>query len=280
MDGTSVNGNSRDGIANLTPEPDSVAQMKVSTDVFSADKGHQSARVLIEVFTKPGSNQFSWDTHRSFIPAPAPTAKTEFAPVPRYLRNDFGGSFGGPIRKDQTFFFGSIFWSKGLQGTDRGVAHGDAAAIAVLCQHQRFSKFDGRSSSSRMLRRARAVPTSNFYTARPGSSKTTRTGIYPIPGYPRRSASAWQRRPSVSQPNLNNGFQGHARIDHNFHNGRTTELFYSLFRNTTKGGSLRVTSGLLLAYVSPNANWYHKFDYVHTFSARIVNEASISYGSR
>jgi hypothetical protein len=39
VDGTSVNGNSRDGITNLTPEPDSVAQMKVSTDIFSADKG-------------------------------------------------------------------------------------------------------------------------------------------------------------------------------------------------------------------------------------------------
>jgi hypothetical protein len=55
VDGTSVNGNSRDGIANLTPEPDSVAQMKVSTDSFSADKGRQSG-ALIEVFTKAGTN--------------------------------------------------------------------------------------------------------------------------------------------------------------------------------------------------------------------------------
>src|ERR1700677_4366501 len=51
VDGSSVNGNSRDGIVNITPEPDSVAQLKISTDTFSADKGRQSG-ALIEVFTR------------------------------------------------------------------------------------------------------------------------------------------------------------------------------------------------------------------------------------
>jgi hypothetical protein len=83
VDGTSVNGNSRDGITNLTPEPESVEQMKVSTDVFSADKGHQSC-ALIEVFTKPGANQFH-GTASEFYTGSALTAKTEFAPEPRYL---------------------------------------------------------------------------------------------------------------------------------------------------------------------------------------------------
>jgi hypothetical protein len=65
--------------------------MKVSTDVFSADKGHQSG-ALIEVFTKPGTNRFH-GTLSEFYTGSALTARTEFqAVVPRYLRNDFGGS--------------------------------------------------------------------------------------------------------------------------------------------------------------------------------------------
>ena len=57
VDGTSVNGNSRDGITNLTPEPDTVQEIRVSANSFSAEKGRNSG-ALIEVFTKSGTNQF------------------------------------------------------------------------------------------------------------------------------------------------------------------------------------------------------------------------------
>jgi len=60
---------------------------------------------------------------------------------------------------------------------------------------------------------------------------------------------------SISQSPINNGFQGHMRIDDNFHNGND-KLFYSLFRNTTQGGVANPRPNL--AYVSPNATWYHK----------------------
>ena len=79
---------------------------------------------------------------------------------------------------------------------------------------------------------------------------------------------------SINQSPINNGFQGHIRIDHNFNNAND-KLFYSLFRNTTEGGVANPRPAL--AYVSPNANWYHKIDYIHTFSARLLNEASVSY---
>lgn len=79
---------------------------------------------------------------------------------------------------------------------------------------------------------------------------------------------------SINQSPINNGFQGHVRIDHNFHNDND-KLFYSLFRNTTQGGVANPRPAD--AYVSPNATWYHKVDYVHTFAPNLLNEASISY---
>ena len=55
VDGSSVNGNSRDGIVNLTPEPDFVQAVRVSGVTFSAAKGRDSG-AFVEVYTKSGTN--------------------------------------------------------------------------------------------------------------------------------------------------------------------------------------------------------------------------------
>ena len=265
VDGTSVNGNSRDGITNLTPEPDSVAQMKVSTDTFSADKGHQSG-ALIEVFTKSGTNSFH-GTASEFYTGSDLTARTEFqSKVPRYLRNDFGGSVGGPIFKDKTFFFGSIFWSKGLQGVTLTLPVETPQLVAYVNANY------PNSMAAQFFKDAPsgATPTSGFQTV--SQIEQSEQSIYPVPNIPGDLVALGNA--SVSQSPVNNGFQGHFRIDHNFRNGND-KLFYSLFRNTTQGGVADARP--LLAYISPNANWYHKIDYVHTFSPKFVNEASMSY---
>src|SRR5260370_1175446 len=76
VDGTSVNGNSRDGIANLTPEPDTVQEVRVSANSFSAEKGRNSG-ALVEVFTKSGTNQYH-GTMSEFHTDNALTARTVF----------------------------------------------------------------------------------------------------------------------------------------------------------------------------------------------------------
>lgn len=265
VDGTSVNGNSRDGITNLTPEPDSVAQMKVSTDVFSADKGRQSG-ALIEVFTKPGTNQFH-GTLSEFYTGSALTARTEFqSVVPRYLRNDFGGSVGGPILKDKTFFFGSLFWSKSNQGVTLTQPMETPQFVNYVTTNYPNSLaaafFKGAPSGG--------VPTSGFQTV--GQIEQSLQSPYLPPDIPTDLVALGNV--SINQSPINNGFQGHVRIDHNFHAGND-KLFYSLFRNTTQGGVANPRPND--AYVSPNATWYHKIDYVHTFSPRLLNEASMSY---
>ena len=266
VDGTSVNGNSRDGITNLTPEPDSVAQLKVSTDVFSADKGRQSG-ALIEVFTKPGTNNFH-GTLSEFYTGSALTARTEFqTTVPRYLRNDFGGTVGGPIFKDRTFFFGSLFWSKSNQGE-------------TLTQPMETPQFVSyvttnfpNSLAAAFLKGAPSggTPTSGFQTV--AQIEQSLQSPYPVPADIPGDLIALGNV-SINQSPINNGFQGHARIDHNFNAG-SDKLFYSLFRNTTQGGVANPRPND--AYVSPNATWYHKIDYVHTFSPKLLNEASMSY---
>jgi hypothetical protein len=265
VDGTSVNGNSRDGITNITPEPDTVAQLKVSTDVFSADKGRQSG-TLIEVFTKPGTNHFHGDLSE-FYTSSALTARTEFqTQVPRFIRNDFGGSVGGPIIKDKTFFFGSIFWSKSDQGVTLTQPMETPEFVSYVTTNY------PSSLAAQFLKGAPSggTPTSGFQTV--SQIEQSLISPYPIPDIPGDLVALGNV--SINQSPINNGFQGHVRIDHNFHQGND-KLFYSLFRNTTQGGVADPRPNL--AYVSPNATWYHKIDYVHGFSAKLLNEASMSY---
>lgn len=266
VDGTSVNGNSRDGITNLTPEPDSVAQMKVSTNTFSADKGRQSG-AFIEVFTKPGTNNFH-GTLSEFYTGSGLTARTEFqTKVPRYLRNDFGGSIGGPIFKDKTFFFGSLFWSKSSQGVTLTQTMETPEFVDFVNSHY------PNSLAAAFFKAAPAggTPTSNFQTV----SQIEQSLISPYaPPADMPGNLVALGNVSINQSPINNGFQGHVRIDHNFNNGND-KLFYSLFRNTTQGGVANARPNL--AYVSPNATWYHKIDYVHTFSPKLLNEASVAY---
>ena len=265
VDGTSVDGNSRDGIANITPEPDTVTQMKLTTDVFSADKGRQSG-ALIEVFTKSGTNKFH-GTLSDFYTGAALTARTEFqTKVPPYIRNDFGGSFGGPIRKDKTFLFGSLFWSK----SDEGVTLTQPMETPQFVNYVETNYPNSLATRYFKAAPSGGVPTTGFQTV--SEIEQALVSPYPVPNIPGDLVA--MGNVSISERPINNGFQGHVRIDHNLRDG-DDKLFYSLFRNTTESGvpSPRPT----MSYVSPNATWYHKVDYVHTFSAHLLNDASVSY---
>jgi hypothetical protein len=100
VDGTVVDSNSRDGVVNISPEPETVQEMKVTASVFSAEKGRQSG-ALIELFTKQGANNFH-GMLSEFHTDNALTARTHFeTTVPKTVRNDFGGTLGGPIYRNK-----------------------------------------------------------------------------------------------------------------------------------------------------------------------------------
>src|SRR5260370_25603108 len=68
-------------------------------------------RSVINAVTRAGSNQFHSSLFE-FLRNSDLDAKNFFdpatQPIPPFKRNQFGGSIGGPIHKDRTFFFGSV----------------------------------------------------------------------------------------------------------------------------------------------------------------------------
>ena len=93
----------------IVPVVDSIQEYRVMTSNYSAEYGN-AAGTVTEVATKAGSNAFHGDAWE-FVRNTAFNANDFFNNLnhiarPPFHRNEFGLTFGGPIRKNHTFFFG------------------------------------------------------------------------------------------------------------------------------------------------------------------------------
>jgi len=98
----------RESDVDLRPNIDAVGEFKVLTSAFSAEYGHTAGGV-ISIQSKAGVNEFHGSLFE-FLRNDALNAANFFRnpvnPQKAPLRlNQFGGTFGGPIQKDKTFFF-------------------------------------------------------------------------------------------------------------------------------------------------------------------------------
>ncbi len=85
---------------------DAVQEFRVITAGASAEFGRSSG-AIINVVTKSGTNEFH-GTGFEFFRNRALNARNYFERVkPQFNQHNFGGSIGGPIRKDRMFFFGN-----------------------------------------------------------------------------------------------------------------------------------------------------------------------------
>ncbi|PYV56967.1 MAG: hypothetical protein DMG98_11565 [Acidobacteria bacterium] len=122
----SVNGgDANDLFVNLPtvqPSPDSIEEFRVLTNTFDAEYGRNSGSV-VNVITKSGTNNFRGNIYEFFRNTKLnanPYCFTESEGVacdkPQFNQNQFGGTFGGPLKKDRTFFFASYEGRRIRQG--------------------------------------------------------------------------------------------------------------------------------------------------------------------
>lgn len=108
LDGVSVNdydGGGPGSILGVTLGVDAIQEFSVVTSTGPADYGKTSGGVINAV-TRAGTNQFHGSLYE-FLRNSALDARNFFdgASVPPFKRNQFGGSLGGPIKRQRTFFF-------------------------------------------------------------------------------------------------------------------------------------------------------------------------------
>jgi hypothetical protein len=92
---------------NILPNPDAIQEFKVQTNSYNAEYGRFSSGV-INVITKAGTNAIRGSVFEYFRNGRM-NAKDWGAVLatPPLKRNQFGATLGGPLRRDNTFFFGT-----------------------------------------------------------------------------------------------------------------------------------------------------------------------------
>jgi Carboxypeptidase regulatory-like domain/TonB-dependent Receptor Plug Domain len=128
MDGVAVNniansGSSNDGTIYTgipIPSPDAIAEFKVQTSTYDASYGRNPG-ANVNVVTKSGTNNFHGSAFE-FLRNSVLNAddffyiKTPTSPHQVLDQNQFGGTIGGPIKKDKLFFFFSYRGTRGKNG--------------------------------------------------------------------------------------------------------------------------------------------------------------------
>ncbi len=92
---------------NVAPNPEAIREFKVTTNSYNAEYGRFASGV-INIITKSGTNKLRGSVYE-YVRNEAFNAN-EYGSIvgrPKYRRNQFGGSVGGKIIKDRTFFFGT-----------------------------------------------------------------------------------------------------------------------------------------------------------------------------
>jgi outer membrane receptor protein involved in Fe transport len=113
LDGTDIN-----NVYNKTPGSsagvllgvEAVLEFQVLTNAYSAEFG-RSAGGVINAVTRSGTNAFhgsGFEFHRNSALDSKNFFDPQDRPIPDFHRNQFGATFGGPFRKDRTFFFGAF----------------------------------------------------------------------------------------------------------------------------------------------------------------------------
>lgn len=103
VNGANVEEGKNNGTA-VIPNLDSIAEFRIITNNFDAEYGNYSGG-QVNVVTKQGTNDFHGDAF-GFFRRTGFNARNYFATsVPKFDQNQFGGTIGGPIKKDSTFFF-------------------------------------------------------------------------------------------------------------------------------------------------------------------------------
>jgi outer membrane receptor protein involved in Fe transport len=275
LDGTDINNvyNKTPGsVAGVLLGVEAILEFQVLTNAYSAEFGRSSGGVINAV-TRSGSNKYNgslFEFHRNS----AFDAKNYFdrqdRPIPRFVRNQFGGVLGGPIRKDKTFFF---------------------AAFEGLVERLGITGFTTvPDDNARMGLLQAAGPSGNPLFNPDGSPQFRNVGLHPaIPGYlnllfPRvngnlirdqrgRLTGGGEYFFSALQPTGEYFAQG--RIDHQFSDrdkiwGRYTFDHGDVDRQIPNKPPVAFTK-------ERSRNQYLTMEYLHTFASGTINTAQFGF---
>lgn len=256
VDDTSTNGVARGGITNLTPNAESVEEVRVVANNFSAVDGRNSG-AQIQVITKGGTNHLRGSGSYYFQNDTLSSKNVFETEVPAFRKDQFGYSIGGPIVRNQVFFFTSY----------EGVRQSGARGASYSVETPEFRNFvlqtRPNTIAARLLRDfAPGIdPTSDFRDL--GSPVPGQSTTGPADGIADVGTAFYV--PNASR----RGNQFNVRIDYEVSPGKD-RLYGNVYRTT----SYTVNGGIRPAFDVPVLETTHfaNVNHTHIFSPTKLNE--------
>ncbi len=276
FDGQDSNDPSVSGSQQPINNPDVVQELRLVTNQFAAEYG-RAAGSVVNVVTKAGSNGFHgsgfWFNNNDIFNARSNLDKAAgFLEAPRRNENQFGGTMGGPIVKDKTFFFGSYQrWTDRELGSGATINGAPTAAGRQLLQ----TAVGNRPQVAALLKFLPAALTANNTFAR--FSPNVAANCNPTGGaQPDPSCISVPLGSLTSANSINFGdHQWSVRIDHRFSDKHQINGRYFDNNQTSVGGGQATPTGL--ANVVPSRNQSANIGFTSLISSSLVNEVRIAY---
>ncbi len=275
IDGTENNNSVNAGFV-LRPPPDAIAEFRILTNTAPAEFGHDAGSTT-NIVTRSGSNQFhgdAWEFLRNDIFDARNFFSTSVEPL---KQNQFGGTVGGPIQRDRTFFFVYYEGFRNRQGETQlapvpSVAEraGDFSALCPTYNSQGFcTDTYGDQAINYITGQPYPFNTIPSNQINPVSSKVL--SFYPLP-------NAGPNLFSTTQTLDNGSDQFGTRVDR-YLSANDTLSFHYLFWNGSQVDPLSI-SGANVPGFPVGENFQAQSASIvetHSFSPAVVNVAQLSY---
>jgi Carboxypeptidase regulatory-like domain len=258
LDDTSTNGVARGGITNLTPNAESVEEIRVVANNFSAVDGRNSG-AQIQVISKGGTNTFHGSASFYYQDENFTTKNVFETAVPEFSKKQFGYSFGGPIMRNRLFFFTSY------EGLRQAGGRGSSFTVETPEYRNFVARTYPNSIAAKLFTdyQPGAYPTSNFRDTGspvPGGSSTAGgapDGIMDV-GAAFFIPTVWR-----------DGNQFNVRTDYDLRPGKD-RLYANFYRTTslTNNGGIRP----YFDYPVKETTYFGNLNHTHVFSGTKLNE--------
>ena len=253
------------GTIAVRPSVESIAEMLVQTNTYTAESGRTGGGV-VNVITKSGTNQFHGSLFEFFRNDVFDANTYEFGsaqPKSELRQNQFGGSLGGPIRHDKTFFFGDYEGFRLVQGLPTQIA-------TVPTQYERQNPGDFSDVGGPVIPASQIDPVGLDYFK-----------MYPAPNLGSNEFAATPRE-------IQNSTDFDGRVDHQF-----TEkdkvfvrfIYNNVYTNTPGAFPVVSVAGVTLdpSFIGSGLGWARDIDYnglldyLHVFNPNLLVEFKGGY---
>jgi len=265
----------------LRPPPDAIAEFRILTNTASAEFGH-NAGSNTNIVTRSGSNHVHGDLY-DFLRNDALDARNFFSSdVEPLKQNQFGGTLGGPIRRDKTFLFGYYEGFRNRQGETQLTTVPTAAErqgdFSALCSTYSPEGFCADPAGTQLVNvftpSPEPLPFNQVPSEAISSISQNLLAFYPLPNAANYNPNAFV----TTQELRNSSDQFGLHLDH-YISSRDRLSFHYLFNNGSQLDPLSIAGANVPGFPvgedfrAQNA----ALEETHSFSPAVVNVTRFSF---